>query len=480
MFFIFLLVLFIFCLQANSFQLQQFVLSKGGLSDRLQSSPKDFDEDPERHRPAILPPPTTYTTPSLTQEVLAGTTVSFSLLTKALACSAIVGVSPLVGLWSSAVMGGASFAFGMRPGVIAGSAAVAAVPLGAFVSESGGRVDLIPAVVILSAVFEFSVAALNQTRLIELVSESILAGFLNALSLLLFLSQLKMLSSPEAVSVTLLCAAISQFLPSTVLPSSLVGITVASAISPLFNLPTLGSTFDPSVFSFGFSAIPAFLTPTEILDSLQNVDLQTLSCILPASFTIAFISTVETLLAAKMVDDFKCEDLCAVFIEDEELVDSSSPPPSFSFLLPSDVPTQSVLALSAGNAISALLGGFGGCALIPQTVLNLNSGGGSIASMISFTATCSLIILLSPLLSNISLAALTGVMFTVCYQTVQWNSMRRIFSEALEKRHVVPLVTLIVTSIMSYKVDFGTGCILGILTENGLTKILLPPNDHQP
>lgn len=265
-------------------------------------------------------------------------------------------------------------------------------------------------------------------------------------------------------------------LPSLV--SSLVA--VASAISPLFNLPTLGSTFDPSVFSFGFSAIPAFLTPTEILDSLQNVDLQTLSCILPASFTIAFISTVETLLAAKMVDDFKCEDLCAVFIEDEELVDSSSPPPYFSFLLPSDVPTQSVLALSAGNAISALLGGFGGCALIPQTVLNLNSGGGSIASMISFTATCSLIIILSPLLSNISLAALTGVMFTVCYQTVQWNSMRRIFSEALEKRHVVPLVTLIVTSIMSYKVDFGTGCILGILTENGLTKILLPPNDHQP
>ena len=263
-------------------------------------------------------------------------------------------------------------------------------------------------------------------------------------------------------------------------PPSLVPslVAVASAISPLFNLPTLGSTFDPSVFSFGFSAIPAFLTPTEILDSLQNVDLQTLSCILPASFTIAFISIVETLLAAKMVDDFKCEDLCAVFIEDEEL-DSSSPPPSFSFLLPSDVPTQSVLALSAGNAISALFGGFGGCALIPQTVLNLNSGGGSIASMISFTATCSLIILLSPLLSNISLAALTGVMLTVCFQTIQWTSMRRIFSDALEKRHVVPLVTLIVTSIISYK-DFGTGCILGILTENGLTKVLLPPDDHQP
>jgi hypothetical protein len=43
--------------------------------------------------------------PSLVQDTLAGLTVAFSLLSKAIACSAIVGVNPLVGIWSSVVMG---------------------------------------------------------------------------------------------------------------------------------------------------------------------------------------------------------------------------------------------------------------------------------------------------------------------------------------------------------------------------------------
>lgn len=43
--------------------------------------------------------------PSVVQDALAGLTVAFSLLSKAIACSAIVGVNPLVGLWSSVVMG---------------------------------------------------------------------------------------------------------------------------------------------------------------------------------------------------------------------------------------------------------------------------------------------------------------------------------------------------------------------------------------
>lgn len=43
--------------------------------------------------------------PSLIEDSLAGLTVAFSLLSKAIACSTIVGVNPLVGIWSSVVMG---------------------------------------------------------------------------------------------------------------------------------------------------------------------------------------------------------------------------------------------------------------------------------------------------------------------------------------------------------------------------------------
>ena len=58
--------------------------------------------------------------PSAMTDALAGLTVAFSLLSKAIACSAIVGVSPLVGLWSSVFMGILTPLIGARPGVISG------------------------------------------------------------------------------------------------------------------------------------------------------------------------------------------------------------------------------------------------------------------------------------------------------------------------------------------------------------------------
>ncbi len=51
------------------------------------------------------PPSKIVQKPSLVKDALAGLTVAFSLLSKAIACSAIVGVNPLVGIWSSVVMG---------------------------------------------------------------------------------------------------------------------------------------------------------------------------------------------------------------------------------------------------------------------------------------------------------------------------------------------------------------------------------------
>ena len=121
------------------------------------------------------PPPQ----PTLAAETLSGINVAFSLLSKAVACSAIVGVDPLAGLWSSVALGGASLVGGMRPGVVAGSAAVVAVPLGAFAATHGTA--LVPLVVLLAALLEGMAGALGLARAVDLVSAEVLAGFLNAL-----------------------------------------------------------------------------------------------------------------------------------------------------------------------------------------------------------------------------------------------------------------------------------------------------------
>ena len=171
--------------------------------------------DPALDSVAAAPDPPPFEEPGPVEDALAGLTVAFAVLSKAIACSAIVGVEPLVGVWSSVAVGAAAPAFGMRPGVMAGAAAVCAVPLGVFVSANGP--ELLPFVVLLAAAIEGVVGALRLTRYIDLVSPSVLAGFLNALGVLLFTSQLKVFAAaPDeyaAIGVAATSALIAQLLP---------------------------------------------------------------------------------------------------------------------------------------------------------------------------------------------------------------------------------------------------------------------------
>ena len=396
--------------------------------------------------------------PGVVDEALAGLSVAFSLLPKAIACASIVGVDPLVGVWSSVAMGVAAPAVGMRPGVIAGAAAVVVVPLGAFVAENGP--ELLPVVVVLAAALELAVGALRLTRLADLVSEPVLAGFLNALGLLLLASQAKVFDTFEAVGVALLCAAIAQFLPrDSPAPPALVGLGVASAAGPALGLelPTLASAAPPGAFAGGLDALPR-LGVDAALFAPANV-----AVALPTAVAVAFIALLETLLAARLVDDLKCEDLCAAFYDDET-VDGFAAPAT-------DAPTRSALALAAGNAASALSGGFGGCGLIPQTVLNLNSGGGGDLSSLCYAAALAAFVVAGgPVVGEISQAAIAGVVVQISLTTIRWRASYDYLAAAARGGDAGPAAALVVTCAACYAGGFAAGVAAGVACD----KVLLP------
>ena len=397
--------------------------------------------------------------PGVVDEALAGLSVAFSLLPKAIACASIVGVDPLDGVWSSVAMGVAAPAVGMRPGVIAGAAAVVVVPLGAFVAENGP--ELLPVVVVLAAALELAVAALRLTRLfLDLVSEPVLAGFLNALGLLLLASQARVFETPEAAGVALLCAAIAQFLPrDSPAPPALVGLGVASVAGPVLglNLPTLASAAPPGAFAGGLDALPR-LGVDAALFAPANV-----AAALPTALAVAFIALLETLLAARLVDDLKCEDLCAAFYDDGT-VDGFAAPAT-------DAPTRSALALAAGNAASALSGGFGGCGLIPQTVLNLNSGGGGDLSSLCYAAAlASFVVAGGPVVGEISQAAIAGVVVQISLTTIRWRASYDYLAAAARGGDAGPATALVVTCVSCYAGGFAAGVAAGVACD----KVLLP------
>ena len=443
--------------------------------------------------------------PGPVEDALAGLTVAFAVLSKAIACSAIVGVEPLVGVWSSVAVGAAAPAFGMRPGVMAGAAAVCAVPLGVFVSANGP--ELLPFVVLLAAAIEGVVGALRLTRYIDLVSPSVLAGFLNALGLLLFTSQLKVFAAaPDeyaAIGVAATSALIAQLLPrvtSVAVPAGLVGLTVASAAGPLLGLPLVSlasTTADAQAFAGGLASLPR---PVDLpaLASLVGGSADAFLLALPTAASVAFISLLETLLAAKLVDDLKCEELCVFFYDDDDDVGAgeetcvdvvAGTTPALAAAPLRDVPTDSVVALAVGNGISALLGGFGGCGLIPQTVLNLNSGGGGRLSSLAYAAAmATFVVALAPLVGQISQAALAGLMISVAFSTVQWAPTKAAIEAALagdgdERAAVearVNLAALLVAMVSCYEVDFAAGIAIGVAVDVGLTALVAGEEAEAP
>lgn len=187
---------------------------------------------------------TTTSSPSIIKEALAGLTVAFSLLSKAIACSSIVGINPILGIWSSVIMGITAPLIGSRAGVISGTAAVVIVPLSALTVAHG--VEYMPLCIILSAIMQGLFGACNLAKMADLVSEEVLSGFLNSLGFILLFSQAKVFKAAKAanalapaVAMATLCFSIVQLLPliTKAVPSSLVGLVVSTGVGMILGLP---------------------------------------------------------------------------------------------------------------------------------------------------------------------------------------------------------------------------------------------------
>lgn len=448
----------------------------GGKSSRLSSS--DDDDDDKR---------ISKTKPTLLQDVLAGTTVAFSLLSKAIACSAIVGVNPLVGIWSSVIMGLSSPLLRAQSGVISGTAAVVVVPLSALTLAHG--TEYMTLCILLSALLQglFGIFRLaNKTA--NLITPEVLSGFLNGLGGILFLSQVNVFKAAKtsgsltpAVAMAALCYGIVQLLPrltKSIVPSSLVGLVITSIIASSLKLPlaTLSSTAAEGTFSGGLSSLPHFIQFRTLQSQAKSVD--ALKLVLPASLSIMIIALVETLLAGKVV-----KDMIGSSDDDTTTLSSSSSTDDDDDV----IATRSVLAMSAGNILSASLGGFGGCGLIPQSVLNIKSGGGGPLSSISYAlAMASFVLFFAPLVGQIPEAVLAAIMLTVATDTVAWgptltsiqnmiyNPSTTTGSSTTVSRiqRIIEFGALAITSYVCYFGNLAVGILAGVAFQRGLLSIL--------
>lgn len=180
----------------------------------------------------------------------------------------------------------------------------------------------------------------------------------------------------------------------------------------------------------------------------------TLKIIAPVAISIAAISVLETLLAGKVFDD--CQAMVSAGIVDDDCEVETIAVADNDRLLN---------GLGAGTFFSALFGGFGGSGLIPQTLLNMQSGGrGSLSSLAYAASMAASVVFFAPLIGTIPLAALAGVMLTVAANTVQFGDTLAAAKGALsgKKGGLLSFIALAATSVTAYKVDMAGGIFLGV------------------
>jgi len=342
-------------------------------------------------------------------EVLSGLTVALALVPEAIAFAFVAQVDPLVGLYAAFIVGLITAVFGGRPGMISGATGALAVIMTGLVVIHG--VEYLFAAVVLMGLIQISAGILRLGKFIRLVPHPVMLGFVNGLAIVIFLAQIGQFKIPGPEEGSLvwmqgtmlwtmlgligLTMMIIHFLPkfTKAIPAPLAGILVVSTIVIVFDMParTVG---DIASIAGGF---PDFHIPMIPFSSASEI-IDTLIIILPYSLAFAAIGLTESLLTLTVID---------------EMTETRGRG------------NKECVGQGMANITCGFFGSMGGCAMIGQSMINVNSGGrGRISGISAALFLLSFIMFTSALISQIPLAALVGVMFMVVVGTFEWSSFR--------------------------------------------------------
>lgn len=123
-----------------------------------------------------------------------------------------------------------------------------------------------------------------------------------------------------------------------------------------------------------------------------------------------------------------------------------------------------IIGVGIGTFMTAMFGGFGGCPLLPKTILNIVTGGRSAISTTSYAfSLMAMILFCGPLIGCIPMAALTGVMLSIAYETVRWKESWRLIEQSPKSfQACLNAIAMLLTSYLSFAVDMGLGVIVGV------------------
>ncbi|MGV0813752.1 SulP family inorganic anion transporter [Mycolicibacterium boenickei] len=365
----------------------------------------------------------------LRTEVLAGLVVALALIPEAIAFSVIAGVDPRVGLFSTVTMAITIAFTGGRPAMITAATAAVALVVAPVSREFG--VGYLVATILLAGVIQMLLAAFGVAKLMRFIPRSVMVGFVNALAILVLVSQLRhLVDVPWLVYPLTAVGVVLMFvLPklTTAVPAPLVVVLVLTVAVVVFGweVPDVGDqgALPDSLPVPGFPHVP--------------LTLHTLEVIAPYALGAALVGLLESLMTAKLVDD---------------ITDTPSNK------------TREACGQGMANVVTAIFGGMGGCAVIGQTMMNVKVAGARtrLSTLLTGVFVLILVVSLGDLVGRIPMAALVAVMIVVSFATFDWHSVTPKTVKMLPRSETLIMVVTVIATVATGNLAVGVS--LGVLT----------------
>ncbi|MCF8716110.1 SulP family inorganic anion transporter [Joostella atrarenae] len=406
--------------------------------------------------------------PNAKDDVLAGITVSLAMIPEVVAFAFVAQIDPLVALSGAFIIGLITAIFGGRPGLISGAAGAVAVIFVTMISEghTKGMMFDVPvenmgyyyllAAVVMMGVFQIVAGVFKLGRFVRLIPHPVMMGFVNGLAIVIFIAQVKMFTHKKLevtaegvkkyinvpmegtelytmIGLVLLTMGVIWALPKLTkkIPASLTAILVTTAIVVFSGMEV--STVGSYIIEGGGTGLKGEL-PTPNMELWENLpfNLDTLSFILPYAFLAACVGLIESLMTMNLVD---------------ELTETRGNG------------NRECIAQGAGNMLSGLFGGTGGCGMIGQTVININAGGrGRLSGVMMALTLLTFILFTDKLIEQVPIAALVGVMIMMVIETFAWSSFR-----IIRKIPKSDAIVLVIVSAVTVFYDLAIAVFVGVI-----------------
>ncbi|MBT2621952.1 SulP family inorganic anion transporter [Chryseobacterium sp. ISL-6] len=378
---------------------------------------------------------------NIKNEILAGLTVAMTMIPESLSFAILAGLSPLTGLYAAFLMGIVTAFLGGRPGMVSGGAGATVVVLIALASTHG--VEYLFGAVVLAGILQLLVGVLRLGKFVRLIPQPVMYGFLNGLAVIIFMAQVAQFKIVKngvsswmegssfliMAGLTLLTIAIVFIFPkiTKAVPSSLVAIIVVFGLVHFLNIDTKKVIDIASVSG----SLPSFHIPN------IPFNIEALQIIFPYAAIMAGVGLIESLLTLNMVD---------------ELTNTKGNS------------NKEACAQGVANITNGFFGGMGGCAMVAQTLVNISAGARTRISAIIGALTILIIILAGgPIIEQIPMAALVGVMMMVAIGTFEWISFRIITKMPKSDIFVGMLVAVITVLLHNLALAVLIGVIISAL-----------------